>query len=201
MNFPFRSLHPGDQAIINGLAQPGIERRKAEDQLFVTYRYFIREGMQKYRLEEEEAFDAYSDTVLAAIDMIAGGSFEGRSSLKTWLFRIFQNKCVDLVRKKTTNKNSIHQTAPVSDWLHALSDASKTIVQRLVEKADADLLKQRLSELGDKCRELLTLSADGYTDKILAVQLAYKSADVVKTTRLRCLEKLRQLYIKPLPNG
>ena len=201
MNLPFRSLHYSDQAIIKGLAQPGTERRKAEDLLFITYRYFIREGVQKHNLQEEDAFDAYSDTVLAAIDKITSGAFEGRSSLKTWMFRIFQNKCVDLVRKKTTNKNSIHQTAPVAEWLQALSDTSKTIVQQLVEKADADLLKQRLNELGEKCRELLTLSADGYTDKILAAQLAYKSADVVKTTRLRCLEKLRQLYKKTLPNG
>jgi len=201
MNFPLRALHSGDQAIINGLVQAGTEKRKAEDQLFITYRYFIREGMQKYNLEEEDVFDAYSDTVLAAIDMIVAGSFEGRSSLKTWMFRIFQNKCVDLIRKKTTNKNSIHKTAPFSELLHKLSDASKTIVQQLVEKADTDLLKQKLGELGEKCRELLMLSADGYTDKILAAQLAYKSADVVKTTRLRCLEKLRQLYKNPLPNG
>lgn len=201
MNFPLRSLHASDQAIINGLVQAGTEKRKAEDQLFAGYQYFIREGMQKYTLAEEDAFDAYSDTVLAAIDMIAGGSFEGRSSLKTWLFRIFQHKCVDLIRKKTTNKNSIHKTLPFPEMLYKLSDASKTIVQQLADKADTDLLSKRLNELGEKCREILMLSADGYTDKILAVQLAYKSADVVKTTRLRCLEKLRQLYKNPLPNG
>jgi len=201
MDLFHHSLNSGDQAIINGLGETGIERRKAEDQLFLVYRYFIREGMHKYALAEDEAFDAYSDAVLAAIGMIVSGSFEGRSSLKTWLFRIFQHKCVDLVRKKTTNKNSVHKTAPVSDMLHVLSDSSKTIIQQIVDKADGELLKKRLNELGAKCRDLLMLSADGYTDKMLAIELAYKSADVVKTSRLRCLEKLRQLYKNPLPNG
>jgi len=67
-------------------------------------------------------------------------------------------------------------------------------------RADTELLKKKLDELGDKCRELLLFSADGYSDKDLAIQLVYKSADVVKTTRLRCLQKLRQLYKNPLHN-
>ncbi len=194
MAFSRNLLHLTDQTIINGLRQAGMERRKAEELLFTSYSYFIREGMQKYSLPEDQAFDAYSDSILAAIARITDGSFEGRSSLKTWLFQVFQHKCVDLLRKKTTNKNSIHQTAPVSDILYQLSDNSKTIVQQLVDKTDSDLLQKRLTELGPKCKDLLLLSADGYSDKALSAELAYKSADVVKTSRLRCLEKLRQLY-------
>jgi RNA polymerase sigma-70 factor (ECF subfamily) len=85
--------------------------------------------------------------------------------------------------------------------LFQLSDAAKTIIQQLMERSDIDLLKKKLNELGIKCRELLLLSADGYSDKELSAQLEYKSADVVKTSRLRCLEKLRQLYKNPLHNG
>jgi hypothetical protein len=75
-----------------------------------------------------------------------------------------------------------------------LSDTSKTVIQQLVDKSDIDLLKRRLDELGGTCRELLHLSADGYSDKEIAISMEYKTADVVKTSRLRCLERLRQLY-------
>ncbi len=187
-----------DQAIFDCLLQGGMERRKGEELLFSTYSYFIREGTKKYSLPEEEAFDAYSDSVLSAIQKVISGNFEGRSSLKTWLFQIFQNKCVDLLRKKATNKNSVHNTVSVSDMLHQLSDTAKTIVQKMIEKTDWELLKKKVSELGEKCRELLLLSADGYSDREVAAQLKYKSADVVKTSRLRCLDKLRQLYKNPL---
>ncbi len=35
---------------------------------------------------------------------------------------------------------------------------------------------------------------ENYSDKEIASFLQYKTADVVKTSRLRCLERLRKLY-------
>ena len=169
-------------------------KTKAEDALFNRYTYFIKEGIKKYALQEDESFDAYSDTILHAIDNIRKGHFENRSALKTYLYRIFINKCVDLLRKKTTNKNSVHHTSSVSDMLLLMADPAKTIVQQLIERTDRDALKNRLLELGENCRKLLTLFADGYNDKEVSVLLEYRSADVVKTSRLRCLDKLRLLY-------
>ena len=188
------SFNYTDHEIIQSLQQNGAARRKGEEQLFGTYSYFIREGMRKYSMTEDEAFDAYSDTILSAIDKITSGSFEGRSSMKTYIYQIFHNKCVDLLRKKTTHKSSVHQTVSISDMLYHISDAAKSIIQVLIDKNDLDLLKQKMNELGDNCRQLLSLSAEGNSDKEIATFLGYKTADVVKTSRLRCLEKLRQLY-------
>jgi RNA polymerase sigma-70 factor (ECF subfamily) len=75
-----------------------------------------------------------------------------------------------------------------------LSDASKSIVQQLIDRSDWDLLRRKLNEIGQNCKELLMFSADGYSDREIVELMTYKTADVVKTTRLRCLEKLRQLY-------
>lgn len=186
-----------DQQLIEGLRQQGLSRNRSEEQLFATYQYFIREGIYKHSLSREEAFDAYSDSILSAIDDIRNESFQGRSTLKTWLYQIFHNKCVDLIRKKSTNKNSVHNTASIGNMMLELSDTSKSVVQKLAEKADWDQLKQKLNDLGDTCRRLLTLSADGYSDREICTFMEYKTADVVKTSRLRCLEKLRQLYKRP----
>ena len=183
-----------DGELIQNLQENNLLKRKAEDALFNRFAYFIKEGIKKYELQEDESFDAYSDTILHAIDNIRKGHFENRSALKTYLYRIFINKCVDLLRKKTTNKNSVHHTSSVSDMLLLMADPAKTIVQQLIERTDRDALKNRLLELGENCRKLLTLFADGYNDKEVSVLLEYRSADVVKTSRLRCLDKLRLLY-------
>lgn len=183
-----------EKEILDGLLENGPRRSKAEDLLFKKFDYFIKEGGRKYSLTTDEAFDAYSDAVLSAIHKIIQNAFEGRSSLKTWLFQIFHNKCVDLLRKKTTNKNSVHHTIEISDRLQSMSDNSRNILQSIMDKSDQQLLLNRLREIGEQCRKLLLLWADGYPDKEIMQQLEYKSSDVVKTSRLRCLDKLKQLY-------
>ena len=190
-----------DRDIINNLLQDAKDRKKGEEQMFNRYAYFIQQAMHKYSFGEDEAFNIYADTIIAAIARIINRSFEGRSSLKTWLFQIFHNKCVDLVRKKATNKNRVHHAHSQSDMLLHMADTAKTIVQQMIEKTDFDLVKQKLKEIGENCRQLLLQWADGSSDKEIALTMEYKTADVVKTSRLRCLEKLRQLYKKDKVNS
>ena len=194
MTFHQPSPQPFEQDIINKLMQGGIDRKKAEEQLFSHYVYFIEQAMHKYSFPEDEAFNIYADTIMVAITRITDGTFEGRSSLKTWLFQIFHNKCVDLVRKNATNKSSVHHSQSISGMLFQIADTAKLVIQEMMEKTDMERIKQKLNEIGESCRRLLLLWADGYNDKEIAAAMEYKSADVVKTSRLRCLEKLRYLY-------
>jgi RNA polymerase sigma factor (sigma-70 family) len=188
------SFHYTDQEIIEQLRQSGIDKRRSEEQLFNRFSYFVREGMTKHALSEDESFNAYSDTILAALENIRNTHFEARASLKTYLYQIFHNKCVDLLRKRTTNKNSVHRHESISDSLMLLSDSARSVVQKLIDKADWNLLREKLKELEEKCRQLLMFWGENYSDKEIASLLNYKTADVVKTSRLRCLERLRKLY-------
>lgn len=187
------SFREGDRQIIGQLLQSGLDKRRGEDMLFSRYVYFIREGMRKHGLPEEDTFNAYSDSVLAAIEGISNGTFKGRSSLKTYLYQIFHNKCVDLLRKNATNKSSMSRTKSITEQLSDISDNARSIVQILIDKTDWNLLKDRLDQLSDDCQKMLLLWADSYSDKEIAVVMEYKTSDVAKTSRLRCLEKLKHL--------
>jgi RNA polymerase sigma factor (sigma-70 family) len=188
------SFRYSDQEIIEQLRQSGTDKRRSEEQLFNRFAYFVREGMTKHALSEDESFNAYSDTILAALENINKASFESRASLKTYLYQIFHNKCVDLLRKRTTNKNSVHRPEAISDRLMHLSDSARSVVQKLIDQADWNRLREKLNELEEKCRQILMFWGENYNDKEIATLLQYKTADVVKTSRLRCLEKLRKLY-------
>lgn len=188
------SFHYTDQKIIEQLRQSGKEKRESEEQLFNRYAYFIREGMTKHALSEDESFDAYSDTILAALVNIQNDHFEARASLKTYLYQIFHNKCVDLLRKRTTNKNSVHRPDSISERLMLISDSARSVVQKLIDQADWKLLREKLNQLEDKCRQLLLYWGENYNDREIASLLQYKTADVVKTSRLRCLDRLRKMY-------
>lgn len=180
--------------LLEGLQNDALRRQQYEDGLYKMFNYFIDEGKRKYFLTHEDAFTAYSDTVITVLENILNKTFQGRSSLKTYTYQIFCNKCVDQVRKNTTNKNEVNKAIDISKALYTVSDTAKTIIQHLVDKSDIELLKQQLNRLIGNCRQMLLLSADGYSDKDIAEIMGFKTAAVAKTSRLRCLDKLRQLY-------
>src|ERR1700754_1305498 len=96
------SMSVTDRQIVDQLFQNGLDKRRGEDALFSRYAYFVREGIRKHGLSEEDSFTAYSDSVMVVLEGISNGTFQGRSSLKTYIYQIFHNKCVDALRKKAT---------------------------------------------------------------------------------------------------
>ena len=181
-----------ENEIVSGIQSGGRERPVFEKKLYAHFLYFVRQGMLKYKLAEEDAASAYSDTIITVISAITSGTFEGRSSLKSYAFQIFMNKCVDLLRKETTKKNKVHQTASISSLIMELPDRARDVVQQLITKSDRNLMWQKLQEIGEKCKQMLLLFEDNYSDKEIAALMHYSSADVVKTSRLRCIEKLKE---------
>lgn len=181
-----------ENAIIRGIQSGGRERTVYERNLYAHFLYFVRQGMLKYKLPEEDCASAYSDTIITVISAIASGTFEGRSSLKSYAFQIFMNKCVDLVRKETTKKNKVHQTSSLGSLVMELPDRARNAVQQLIIKNERSFIWQKLEEIGEKCKQMLLLFEDNYSDKEIAALMNYSSADVVKTSRLRCIEKLKE---------
>jgi RNA polymerase sigma factor (sigma-70 family) len=186
----------GNKTIISALKDGGTERRKGEKRLYEVFFYLIKHGVRKYHISEDEAASAYSDTIISVIDNIVGDKFEGRSSLKSYTYQIFMNKCVDVVRKHTTNKGKVNYRADdIESHIFTLPDQTRNAVQQMIDRHERDLLLEKLNELGEKCKKLLLLFEDGYNDKEIAREMEYNTPDVVKSTRLRCLEKLRSKVI------
>lgn len=191
-----------EKALISGLQEGGTQRRLFERKLYEHFFYLIKQGVWDYGLSEDTCASAYSDTVISAIENIVQHQFAGRSSLKSYIHQIFMNKCVDEMRKNTTNKNRINNEMIGFDlFITNLPDQARTIVQEIIDESDYFLLMQKIKELGEKCRELLLLFEDGYSDQEIAEQMQYNSAQVVKTTRLRCIEKLREKVLPKKSNG
>ena len=182
-----------DREILAGLQTGPGERASWELQFYRRYEYFIGQGCRKYRLSTEDSFSAYSDALLSAIQNIAGGRFDGSCSLKTYLFKIFSNKCIDQIRKNAMNKAAVHHSVASPELLTQLSDKARSAVELLIHRNKVETLREYMGKLGEKCRELLLLFEDGFTDKDIAEKMDYNSPAVVKTTRLRCIERLREL--------
>ncbi|QHV95022.1 RNA polymerase sigma factor [Spirosoma endbachense] len=183
-----------DAEIMAGIQAGGTQRRLYENKLYEKYAYRIADATRKHRLSEDECASAYSDAILTVIENVASNRFEGRSELATYLYQIFTNKCVDAIRKKTTNRSSVHDALSLDDSLLQLPDAARSAVQNLIAQSDVERLHRHLQALGDKCRAMILSWGEGYSDDEIAQTLGYNSAAVAKTSRLRCLEKLRERF-------
>lgn len=188
------SRQPTDAELMAGIRAGGAQQRLAENKLYEKYAYLIADGVRKHRLAEDDCASAYSDAVLTVFGNITTNRFEGRSELKTYLYQIFTNKCVDAIRKKTINRSSVHDAFSLDDSLMQLPDAARSAVQHLIAQSDVAALHQHLTQLGDKCRAMILAWGEGYSDDEIAQTMGYNSAAVAKTSRLRCLDKLRERY-------
>lgn len=183
-----------DPDLMAGIRAGGPQRRLYENRLYETYDYLIADGIRKHRLTDDDCASAYSDAVLVVIDHIVTNRFKEQSGLKTYLYQIFSNKCVDAIRKTTTNRSSVHNAFSLDDALLQLPDDTRSVVQQLIAQSDASRLQRELQLIGEKCQAMLLAWGDGYSDDEIAHTMNYNSAAVAKTSRLRCLDKLRERY-------
>ena len=190
----FSRIALSDEAILKGIIGDGILQRTTENKLYEQFFYLIKDATFKHKLSEDEAASLYTDTILAFIENVKSNRFEGKSALKTYLYQIFSNKCVDFIRKTTTNKMSVHETQPMQDWILAMPDDTKNALQKLISEHEINVLKDKVKLLGEKCQQMLMAWGEGFADNKIAEELGYQTANVAKVSRLRCLDKLKELY-------
>ncbi|MNY55921.1 RNA polymerase sigma factor SigX [compost metagenome] len=99
------------------------------------------------------------------------------------------------MRKEATNKRKADHGLSIDSLVMELPDQARNVVQQLIVKEQRINLMRKLQEIGEKCKQVLLFFEDGYSDKEIAGMMEYNSAEVVKTSRLRCLDKLRKLMV------
>ncbi len=188
MKWPFLTL--SDDLIVENI-EHNRQVKASEEAFYKKYFYLISDAQVKHKLDHEQASIAYSDAILSVLANIRSGKFEAKSTLKTYLTRIFFNKCVDVLRLGTTK--ALYNS--VSDEVMLNMPTQETgILETIFKNENYTELKANLNLVGDKCKILLQKWASGFSDSEIADEMGYNTAGVVQTTRLRCLQKLKEIY-------
>jgi RNA polymerase sigma-70 factor (ECF subfamily) len=135
-----------------------------------------------HKLIKEEALDAYSDAVTAFVENIRNNKFRGEAKCSTYFIRIFNNKCIDIIRKKTTNrvdKNTI-----------SLDDLGTELIQEAVNEDQNIDLTDFTGQLSQICREVLMDWSDGYSMEEIAARNKLKNAHTARSKRFNCFKQL-----------
>ena len=99
---------------------------------------------------EEDAMDATQEVFLKAYRAI--GRFEGRSSLKTWLYRIATNTCLSLAEEKKRAKKTM--LGAVLDWFTAppADDPGESVVEKEYRRELGLVIQERIARIPEVYR-------------------------------------------------
>jgi RNA polymerase sigma-70 factor (ECF subfamily) len=130
---------------------------------------------------KEEADDAAQDVFVKAFKSLAG--FKGEASFETWLLRIADNHCRDLLRaRKTRRTESLDALlAEKGDAFEGLLSRSSTAGEaQALSTQDLELLGRLFSALPQEDREVLALREVGRLSYEEIAQKLSCSLDAVK---------------------
>jgi len=105
---------------------------------------------------EEEALDVTQETFIRAFRNL--DKFDGRSSVRTWLFRIAHNLCIDRARRlgRRVAETSLEPNSPEDDQIE-FCDERWDPERLMLEQEFAGIVEQALESMSDKLRTVLLL--------------------------------------------
>lgn len=138
------------------LAREAVAGSKAAFEKIVT-----RHQAALYRLafrffnNEEDSLDAVQEVYIKAYKALPG--FEGRSSLKTWLYRIATNTFMTLAKEKGRRKKTILES--IIDWFSRtpVPDPAKTVVHREYQEELQEAIQRKMEKIPEVYRLPLIL--------------------------------------------
>lgn len=155
--------------------------------------YFYKQNIKyvqimsnKLGVNHDDLFNAYSDSIIEFKDQIRNHQFKRKSKCSTYFYSIFKNKCIDILRKKTTN--IIEHKLP-----EQIIDTDDDIIQKLTFDVKQQYLQQVFFQLGDKCKSILMDWNDGYTMEEIAVKNGLLNAHVARSMRYSCIQQLMKI--------
>lgn len=185
-----------DKEIVTAIRKGGKVKEDMAKYLFSQFQGYIYSKGIKFNLPEDSLKDAYTDSVVKLISQISENRFQSKSKLSTYFYSIFTNKCIDVSRSLSSNKNK------ATEELEDYSNNSTDLLHELSIKQEFKILKNYMSQLGGDCKTILIdWGYYGYSMQEIAKSLNLASAESARSIKYKCLKKLRELIAQKPNNG
>jgi RNA polymerase sigma-70 factor (ECF subfamily) len=171
-----------DQKFIDSILTGGSVMQKTVEWFYNENYKLVHQMIGSHKLVKENVLDAYSDAVTAFVENIRNNKFRGDSKCSTYFIRIFNNKCIDIIRKKTTNRmdqNTIF-----------LDNIEQELMQEDVQEDQNIGISEFFVQLSEICREVLMDWSDGFSMEEVAARNGLRNAHTARSKRYNCFKQL-----------
>jgi RNA polymerase sigma factor (sigma-70 family) len=148
--------------------------------------YCIHGLLSRHSCSRQDAEDIYIDSILNFRDKIVSGNITVITDLKNYLYATCQNMFLARLSKAQRVYNAAVEISRYSGGIHDTLNDEDDFKEQMIS-----LTKDGLSDLGDKCRDILT---SFYFVKLSLEEIAVKfnmaNANVAKVSKSRCFQQL-----------
>jgi RNA polymerase sigma factor (sigma-70 family) len=158
---------------------------------------FIKWGEKYFQCRYVEAVDVYQDAVIILYENIAAGKYvqQKDSSIKTYLYAIGKN----IFLKKLNKEKKIQDKVIPELSVQPLEDTEQKEKRMQEDELRYDAVMQAFSTMKEPCKSILKyFYYQGLSMRDIAARLGYKSEQVVKSQKVRCLKALKTGALKNL---
>ncbi len=168
---------------------------KAFDQLVSRFEKGIYRLCYRFFNNEEDAMDATQEIFIKIYRALP--TFEGRSSLKTWIYRIASNTCITLSDRRKREKEGLLQT--ILNWWsdRTVETPEEEVVDNEIRRMNQKMVAEKLEQLPETYRMPVILKdIEGFSlekiSEILDIPLGTAKSRINRGRRM--LQESLQLY-------
>ncbi|MEM6342244.1 MAG: sigma-70 family RNA polymerase sigma factor [Bacteroidota bacterium] len=150
---------------------------------------FIEWAEASFRINKEDAQDIWQEVIIVFYENIMEGKItELKSQLRTYLFGIGRFMMLRKFEQQKRMTDYPEQELSDSQWVE------EAVADHEIELNDRQqMLYGQLQKLGENCQKLLTLFYyRRFSTESIMNEMGYKSAEVAKSQKARCMRSLRK---------
>jgi RNA polymerase sigma-70 factor (ECF subfamily) len=159
----------------------------AFDEIMVRYERQIYRICYRFVENREDAMDLAQDVFIKAFEHLA--TFRRESSLKTWLYRIAMNHCINHVKKHS------QEFVEVTEYTGSSHSSAQT---QLEDREQRDEFRRMVKLLPPKQKAILELRINDQLSYEEIAKMSGRSISTIKASVFFALEKLRKLVKEPV---
>jgi RNA polymerase sigma-70 factor (ECF subfamily) len=158
----------------------------AFDEIMVRYERQIYRICYRFVENREDALDLAQDVFIKAFEHLA--TFRRESSLKTWLYRIAMNHCINHVKKHS------QEFVEVNEYTGSVYASVQT---QLEDREQREQFRRLVKLLPPKQKAILELRINEHLSYEEIAKISGRSISTIKASVFFALEKLRKLVKDP----
>jgi RNA polymerase sigma-70 factor (ECF subfamily) len=159
---------------------------EAFDQIMVRYERQIYRICYRFVENREDAMDLAQEVFIKAFEHLA--TFRRESSLKTWLYRIAMNHCINHVKKHS------QEFVEVTEYTGSVNSR---VQDQLEEREQREQFRRLVKLLPPKQKAILELRINEQLSYEEIAKISGRSISTIKASVFFALEKLRKLVKDP----